>query len=136
MITMTLDDARRLGGLDHATTRKRPRRPKGADAIPTFQHPDTLVAQCKMGGLPVPVREYKFGATRGWAFDCAWPDRMIALEVDGATWANGRHTRGSGWLKDQEKLNEAAILGWRVLHVTPEQVNDWSAFGLVERVLR
>lgn len=61
---------------------------------------------------------------------------MLAVEVDGGAWVNGRHNRASGWLRDQEKLNEAAILGWRILHVTPRQVSNWEAFGLVERALK
>lgn len=97
---------------------------------------DVLAAQCRMGGLPEVVREYRFHATRRWRFDLAWPELRVAVEVDGGTWTSGRHNYPSGWVKDQEKLNEAAILGWRVLHVTPRQVEDWEAFGLVERLVR
>ena len=97
---------------------------------------DELAAQVKMGGLPAGEREYRFHATRRWRFDLAWPELRIAVEVDGGAWVNGRHYRASGWLRDQEKLNEAAILGWRVIHVTPGQVEDWEAFGLVERAMK
>ncbi len=98
--------------------------------------PDLLAAQCKMGGLPEPQRELRFHDTRRWRFDLAWPEHKLAVEVDGGSWVNGRHNRASGWLADQEKMNEAALMGWRVLHVTPGQVNDWSAFALLERGLR
>lgn len=127
--TTAADDALRLGGLDRATTQHR------SALKPHELGPDTLAAQCKLGGLPEPEREYHFHPTRRWRFDCAFVDAKVAVEIDGATWANGRHTRGSGWLADQEKMNEAAILGWRVIHVTPAQVNDWTAFGLLERIL-
>lgn len=97
---------------------------------------DELAAQLKMGGLAEPEKEYRFHPERRWRFDLAFPALMLAVEVDGGAWVNGRHNRASGWLRDQEKLNEAAILGWRILHVTPRQVSNWEAFGLVERALK
>jgi hypothetical protein len=98
--------------------------------------PDTLAAQCAMIGIDGIEREYMFHPTRKWRFDLAIPARLVALECDGAIWTLGRHNRPSGWLKDQEKLNEAAILGWRVLHVTPQQVDSGEALGLVERIIK
>lgn len=97
---------------------------------------EELAAQCAMGGLPEPQREYRFHGERRWRFDLAWPELRLAVEVDGGAWVNGRHNRASGWMRDQEKLNEACVLGWRVLHVTPRQVDGWEAFGLVERAVR
>ena len=47
----------------------------------------------------------------------------------------GRHTRGVGFRRDAEKFSEAAILGWRVLHVLPEQMADGRALMWVERAL-
>ena len=73
-------------------------------------------------GLPQPKREHRFDATRRWRFDFAWPAWNLALEVDGAIWAQGRHTRGAGWLKDSEKLNAAAVQGWRMLRCAPNQL--------------
>lgn len=133
MITTSERDlARYMGGLDHARARRRTGCPKLHEL-----GPDTLAAQCKLGGLPEPAREFRFHPTRRWRFDCAFVDAKVAVEIDGGTWTStSRHTRGSGWLADQEKMNEAAILGWRVIHVTPAQVNDWTAFGLLERILR
>lgn len=97
---------------------------------------DELAAQCKMAGLVEPQREYRFHPVRRWRFDLAFPELRLAIEVDGGAWVNGRHNRASGWLRDQEKLNEAVVLGWRVLHVTPQQVSDWEAFTLVERAIK
>lgn len=99
-------------------------------------YPDTLAAQCAMVGLNRPRREARFHPSRLWRFDLSWPELHVAVEVDGAIWSQGRHTRGSGWVKDAEKLNEAAILGWRVLHVTPQQVDSGEALGLVERIIK
>jgi hypothetical protein len=45
---------------------------------------------------------------------------MILIEIDGGIWAGGRHTRGAGFVGDMEKLNAAAILGYRVLRYQPK----------------
>lgn len=75
----------------------------------------------EMAGVQM-QEEYKFHPSRRWRFDFASPELRIAVEVDGGGWVNGRHHRMSGWLKDQEKLNSAAMLGWRVLHYAPDQM--------------
>ena len=73
-------------------------------------------------GLPQPAREYRFDSTRRWRFDLAWPAWNLACEIDGGIWTRGRHTRGAGWLKDTEKLNAAAVAGWRMLRCAPNQL--------------
>lgn len=74
---------------------------------------------CAAHGLPAPVAEHRFHATRRWRFDYAWPDHKLALEVEGGAWTGGRHTRGAGFVKDIEKYNAATLAGWRVLRTTP-----------------
>ena len=86
-------------------------------------------------GLPPAVMEYRFAAPRKWAFDYAWVDEMVALEVEGGAWTQGRHTRGAGFLKDMEKYNEAAIRGWKVIRGTPQQVKSGTIFPTLERAL-
>lgn len=75
-----------------------------------------FAAQC----LPAPVTEHRFHPERKWRFDYAWPDAKVALEVEGGVWTGGRHTSSAGFLKDIEKYNAAARLGWRVLRCTPK----------------
>ena len=48
-------------------------------------------------GLAAPIREHRFAPPRRWRFDYAWPDRRLALEVEGGTWTGGRHVRGRGY---------------------------------------
>lgn len=81
--------------------------------------------------------EYRFHPDRRWRFDFAWPQEwiMLAVEVEGGIWHQGRHTRGSGFEKDCEKYNEAQLLGWHVLRVTASQVKDASALNWIERYL-
>lgn len=82
----------------------------------------TFALVCRAAGLPEPVAEYRFDVTRRWRFDWAFPVEKIALEQDGGIWTRGRHVRGKGVLNDMAKLNAAAIQGWCVLRVTPDQL--------------
>lgn len=49
---------------------------------------------------------------------------MIAVEIEGGSWINGRHTRGKGYRNDCEKYLEAAILGWTVLRFTSDMLRE------------
>lgn len=84
------------------------------------------------GGMEM---EHRFHPSRRWKFDFAWPSRLLALEVEGGTYAGGRHTRGAGYGKDIEKYNEAALCGWRVLRADAKQVADGRALNWVDRAL-
>ena len=70
--------------------------------------------------------EYKFHPKRKWRFDYAiFPvqrNGKTAVEIEGAVWTQGRHTRGSGYIKDLEKYREAAVMGWRVLRFSTDEV--------------
>jgi hypothetical protein len=96
----------------------------------------SLVNLCRAARLPEPVPEYQFHATRKWRFDYAWPLHMLALEVNGGIWVQGRHTRGAGQLKEMEKMNAAALAGWRVLYVTPDQLRNGVALLLLMQALQ
>jgi very-short-patch-repair endonuclease len=102
----------------------------------TSQGELSMATQIRWTGLVTPVCEYRFDDRRRWRFDFAWPDRQIALEVEGGTWTAGRHTRGRGYEADLEKYNEAALAGWTVVRVTTGMVEDGRAIALLERVLR
>ena len=83
---------------------------------------DAMLWRMVVDGLPSPVKEYRFHPTRKWLFDFAYPDQKIAIEVEGGTWVQGRHSRGSGFQADCEKYNTATLLGWKVLHFTRAMV--------------
>lgn len=91
----------------------------------------TLHFQLSTFNLPAPESEYRFHPVRKWRFDYAWPDRKIALEIEGGTWTGGRHVRPRGFERDCEKYNAAALLGWIVLRVTTAMVNDGRALALI-----
>lgn len=88
--------------------------------------------------LPPFVREFKFHATRRWKFDFAWPELMVAVEIEGSAWGGGRHTRGSGFIADCEKYTRAAANGWFVLRFTDHDLRtriDYVASTTTEVVL-
>ena len=84
---------------------------------------------------PGAVTEYRFHPVRRWRFDYAWVDARLALEVEGGAWTRGRHTRGKGFIGDMTKYNTATIMGWRILRVTPAQVDSGEAWRLVREAL-
>ena len=94
-----------------------------------------LLLQARAIGLPEPVTQFKFHPVRRWRFDLAWPDDKLAVEVDGATWAQGRHTRGKGYEGDCEKTNAAVVMGWRVLRFTRQQVESGYAVETIGKAL-
>ena len=75
-------------------------------------------------GGHAPQREYRFAPGRRYAFDFAWAESRVALELEGGTYTNGRHVRGSGYRHDCEKYNLAASLGWRVFRATSDMLRD------------
>lgn len=95
-----------------------------------------LVVRLRLAGLPAPVSEYRFAPPRRWRFDLAWPAGLVALEVEGGVWVGGRHVRGSGFERDLEKYNRAALLGWCLLRVTPAQITDGLAVPMIREALQ
>ena len=91
--------------------------------------------QVRACGLATPEREFRFHPTRRWRFDMAYPDHLLAVEIHGGVWSQGRHTRGGGFTKDCEKYTAAAILGWRILHFTGSQVSTGEAVGKLEKAI-
>ena len=93
-----------------------------------------FVLLCRAHGIPEPQSEYRFAPPRKWRADWFWkPD--LALEIQGAIFTQGRHTRGAALLKEHEKLNEFACRGIRVIYCTPKEVKDGSIFPTIRRAL-
>mgnify|MGYP003804436863 FL=1 len=79
--------------------------------------------------------EYAFAKPRRWRFDAAFPQVLVAVEVEGAVWTYGRHTRASGFLRDKEKYNTAALAGWCVLRYTWEEITSGEFIEQVENAI-
>jgi hypothetical protein len=96
---------------------------------------DLLIFKIEEAKLPAPKRNYIFHHVRKWELDLAFPELKLAVEVEGAVWTRGRHTRGGGFIEDCDKYNEAAFLGWRVLRVTRFHIENGKAIEWIRRAL-
>lgn len=111
----------------------RPRRTAGARAE---SHLEKQAALLMMGHhLPKFEREFRFHETRRWRFDFAWPERYVALEVEGGIWNRGRHTSPKGFIADCEKYNSALVLGWKVLRVTLPDIKEGRMIDWLKAIL-
>ena len=94
-----------------------------------------MALRAKAYGIPEPVGEHRFHPVRRWRFDWAWIDAKVALEVQGGLFVQGRHSRGAALMKEHEKLNAAAALGWRVMFCTPQQLRSGEVLEMVKKAL-
>lgn len=97
---------------------------------------DTLFFQMRLMELPMPEREYRFCPGRKFRADFAFVGFKLLIEVDGATWTNGRHSRGAGIASDCEKQNLAVLLGYRVLRFTGDMVMDGTAIKTISEAMK
>lgn len=85
--------------------------------------------------LPAPEREHLFNPERGYRFDLAWPPAMIAVEGEGGILQKGKgHSSVSGILRDVEKYNSAALLGWTVIRIHRKSIDDGTYLPLFDWV--
>lgn len=92
-------------------------------------------SQCASDLDELPEREFMFAKPRRWRFDFAWPERSLAVEIEGGIWVNGAHTRGKHFESDCRKYNEATSRGWRVFRFTAEMVNKGEAVAIIKAIL-
>ena len=90
---------------------------------------------CTANKLPEPVTDHRFDPARRFRFDFAWPDVKVAVELEGGTWARGRHVRGEGYARDCEKYNRATEMGWRLYRYTADMLRA-DPVACVEQVRR
>jgi hypothetical protein len=108
----------------------------------------TIMQFCALSqGLTMPEPEFLFAPPRKFRFDLCWPFEKIALEIEGGLYGNGKpcplckraaprgHSSVTGILRDMEKYNLAAELGFRVVRFTPQQIEKGEAFALLESLL-
>jgi len=84
------------------------------------------------------TRELRFHPERKWRFDFASVTEKLAIEVEGLVhgYGKGRHQTVSGYHRDCEKYNEAVLLGWRILRITPAMIRSGTAWSYVRRATR
>lgn len=107
---------------------------------------DLFASQCRAYQLPPFERELLFAKAamgRRWAFDVAWRQYMVAVEIDGVAVKRlagrlvvlGRHASIDGIRGDNEKINAAIQLGWSVLRFLQDEVKPKRAIETTMRVL-
>jgi len=111
------------------------------------RYEDQLARQIELRALPAPERQFRFALPhRQYRVDFAWPDRGLAVEVDGGAFV-GRGGQGSvisrlsavGYhqtVEDYRKRNLLNLLGWRLLAYQPQQIARGEALTEIELALR
>jgi hypothetical protein len=73
----------------------------------------------------------KKAGLQDWRFDFAWPEKKVAVEIDGGqhAYAGGRHNTDG----DRLKINTATVMGWRVLRFSITALHD-DPIGCIKKV--
>lgn len=94
-----------------------------------------LLLQIANLDLPSPVMEYEPMVGRKFRADLAWPDHRLICEIQGGSWAGGRHTSGSGYAKDRARTNDLTCAGWRVIEIIPRHIRTGEAIAWIAALL-
>ena len=82
-----------------------------------------------------PIQQHKFHPVRNWRFDFSWPDKRLAIEVQGF---GPGHNSLQGMQSDYEKHNAALVLGWRIIYFMAKDIDPYrqdDTIGLVRYLL-
>ena len=94
---------------------------RSSDGTPMDSALEVAVLQIlRAAKLPAPVPQYVVRNPGGQTvrLDFAYPDALVGIEVDGYRWHSGR----AAWSRDRVRLNWLCQTGWRILHVTNDEV--------------
>jgi very-short-patch-repair endonuclease len=80
----------------------------------------------RAASLPRPVVQYSLGRFR---LDFAWPQFRVSVECDGFE----RHGSRLQWKRDRRRVAAIEAMGWRLVHLTWDDVTRRSSES-VERV--
>lgn len=80
--------------------------------------------------------EFRFCPTRRFRADFIVVGYPILIEKDGAVWTGGRHVRPAGFIKDQEKTNIAASMGYYVLRFSTTEILKESSLKLINDTIK
>lgn len=96
-------------------------------------HEELLAGHLRQAGIGGWEREYRFHPDRRWRFDFAWPERKLAVEIEGLTGdlTKGGHSTHAALRRDMEKGNAAVALGWRVLRFEQTAVESGQALSMI-----
>lgn len=92
--------------------------PKAAERLSNTESPLEALFMELWDGEP-PKREYKFSPISDHRLDFAWPNKKVALEVDGMV-----HRIKARFRTDVNKHNLLMTLGWRYYRITGEMLRQ------------
>lgn len=95
--------------------------PKGSDPEERLAWIISVLGPEAIAGAP--VREHRPLPPRRWRLDFAWPSLRVGIEVQGGVRSRGPSGhKGSGQIRDMEKLNALQTSGWIVLQFPTERI--------------
>lgn len=117
---------------------------------------DRFAADCRARRLPTPHIELWFAKEmleRDWRFDFAFPEYMVAVEIEGLVYRTlyemkpgekpkrvlsvyGRHASPEGIKADMEKYNAAVLLGWFVLRFERDMIMSRKNTVAIDQTIR
>jgi hypothetical protein len=115
------------------------KRPKQTD-----QADREFLFQCQALKLPPVFAQWRFqnsrhpnSASRKWRCDFVFDDPYrVMVEIDGGIWIKGAHGHPTDIIRNMTKGNDAVLLGYAVLHFTPEEVTSGHAVAFTQKVLK
>lgn len=81
--------------------------------------------------VPAPKRNYLFMPGRKLELDFAWPERMIAVEVQGMV-----HRIKGRFNDDMEKRALALLAGWRILEIGGREIRSGKAATWIQQLMQ
>lgn len=92
------------------------------DVPPTESVMETSFARfVRSSNLPTPIRQHRLYSEEGTLvarLDFAYVAQRVAVEVDGYRYHSGRRV----WAQDRARSSSLAALGWRIVHVTKDDL--------------
>ena len=88
--------------------------------------PKEFFGRLVTAAFPGATPEYRFHPKRKWRIDWYLPKWKVGIEIEGGIWIKGRHTRPSGFTKDMEKYNTAALMGIKVYRISHDDLKSVS----------
>lgn len=98
---------------------------------------DILKGQLDLAGCGGFIREHHFHPNRQWRIDLAHPVSKLAIECEGfaAGGKAGRHQLSMHMHANCEKHAALAVMGWRLIRVTGQQIRSGEALRWIEAAI-
>lgn len=93
-------------------------------------------AAISCGGIGPGVRERLREANLSdWRFDFAFPEHLVAVEIEGGAFNYGRHQRPIGFHEDLIKYDAAINLGWTIYRCDGEMIKSGRALNTTLKLI-